>query len=322
MDIDVFPSSELPVVFRVLRSALRTHGTLSSRERLFLDTYAKIVGRELPAADPLPIDIDDVFIEGAHQRKRLVQLSALAVLLNRPLRDDSVEYLMALAERLATSDPVLGAIDALHRGRHLRVRMLTMRRGMPAMLRDAHAAEGWRGMLRFGAAMLFKAAVNTDRLADYKRLGLLPEGTLGREYWKHMTQAGFNFPGEPAGIPQSVSYHDVAHVLAEHELTPQGEIQQGSFQGGNRRDGGFFFIQFVILHFHHGVRITPATPPQLDCYDPQMVLWAIHRGANCKVDMTHRWNYWPLMALPLHEARARCGLLPKLGATPGIRRVA
>ena len=44
----------------------------------------------------------------------------------------------------------------------------------------------------------------------------LPDGTLGREYWKHMTTVGFGFPGEPAGIPLPVAYHDVAHVLAEH----------------------------------------------------------------------------------------------------------
>jgi hypothetical protein len=29
--------------------------------------------------------------------------------------------------------------------------------------------------------------------------------------------------------------------------------------------------------------------------------------------MTHRWNYWDLMALPIEQARSRVGLLPKLG---------
>jgi hypothetical protein len=43
------------------------------------------------------------------------------------------------------------------------------------------------------------------------------------------------------------------------------------------------------------------------------VLWAMHRGAKCTVDMTHQWNFWPLMPLTLEEARAKCGLLPKLG---------
>jgi hypothetical protein len=33
--------------------------------------------------------------------------------------------------------------------------------------------------------------------------------------------------------------------------------------------------------------------------------------------MTHQWDYWPLMALPLAEARARCALLPKPASAPG-----
>jgi ubiquinone biosynthesis protein Coq4 len=96
------------------------------------------------------------------------------------------------------------------------------------------------GVARFVGAIAFKRAVNKDKVWSYKRLGLLPEGTLGREYWKHLTEVGFGFPGEPGGIADSVAYHDVGHVLAAHDTTPAGEIQQGSFQGGNRREDGFF----------------------------------------------------------------------------------
>jgi hypothetical protein len=131
-----------------------------------------------------------------------------------------------------------------------------------------------------------------------------------------MVREGFGFPGEPGGIPDAVAYHDIAHVLAGHDATPTGEIQQGSFQGGNRREDGFCFVQFVLLQFHQGIRITPTTAAQVGHFDPELVLWAIHRGAQCAVDMTQQWNYWPLMSLPLAEARARCGLLPKLSAAP------
>lgn len=109
------------------------------------------------------------------------------------------------------------------------------------------------------AALLLRLCVNKDRLWDFKRPSLLPEGTLGREHWRHMTQTGFGVPGEPAGIASSVVYHDIGHVLAAPETTPLGEIQQGAFQGGNRRDDGFFFIQFVVLQFHQGMKVAPAT---------------------------------------------------------------
>ena len=64
----------------------------------------------------------------------------------------------------------------------------------------------------------------------------------------------------------------VAHALGVDAVLPKpqsasavtalGEIQQGSFQGGNRREDGFFFVQFVILHFHHGIQVTPVAPAE------------------------------------------------------------
>jgi hypothetical protein len=314
MDIDVFARRDLDTVFRVLRTALAPAGKLSPGERCFLETYAKITGYTLTPGDPPVIDADDVWIADAHQRKRLIQLSALAVLLSSPVRPAAITHLKRVATHLATHDPVIDVIDALAQRRHVKVRMLASRRAFRVLIKEAYTAEGVMGVPRFFGAMLLKTPVNKSKLWDYKRLGLLPEGTLGREYWKHLTEVGFGFPGEPGGIADTVAYHDVAHVLAEHDTTPLGEIQQGSFQGGNRREDGFFFIQFVILQFHHGIKITPVAPPETGHFDPEKVLWAIHRGAKSNVDMTHQWNFWPLMRLPLGEARAKIGLLPKLAA--------
>jgi hypothetical protein len=314
MDIDVFGSKELPTVFRVLRTALRPAGLLEPRERVFLDTYARTCGLALAGADPRPLQAHEVDIEGAHQRKRLVQLSAIAALLSAPVQPASIAFVADLARHLDSHEPVIDILRALERGQLLKVKLLARRRAFKALAKEAYAAEGVIGVVRFFGALFFGTTVNKDKLWHYKRLGLLPEGTLGREYWKHLTEVGFGFPGEPDGIADSVAYHDVAHVLAEHDTTPLGEIQQGSFQGGNRRDDGFFFIQFVILHFHHGIQVTPVAKPEVGNFDPQKVLWAIHRGAKCNVDLTHQWNFWPLMPLGLPEARARIGLVPKLAS--------
>jgi hypothetical protein len=310
VDIDVFEREEHAMVFRVLRTALNPHGALEDREREFLDTYAHIVGRRPARAEP--IDAIEVSLAGARKSKRLVQLAALAALVTHPVRPASVAYVAALAKRLYVRDSVVEVLQALQNRRHRRVRFLAMRRALRSLLGEAFRAEGVRGVLQFLGAMFLGLAANARRLWDFKRLGLLPEGTLGRTYWVHMTERGFGFPGDPKGIPGPVAYHDVAHVLAGHDTTPLGEIQQGCFQAGNRRDDGFFFAQFVILQFHHGVVVTPMSPAFHGNYHPAKVLWAIHRGARCPVDMTSGWDFWPLMRLPLAEARARCGLLPRL----------
>ena len=314
MDIDVFSRGDLPIVLRTLRTALRPLGALDARERLFLDTYARICRFEPAASDPLPMDPDEVTLADAHQRKRLVQLAAVAVLHTQPIRPSAYAFLQALARQLATHDSVIDVIGAVIRGRHLKARLLSMRRGLRVMFKEAYTAEGPMGVLRFVGALAFKLSVNKDKVWHYKRLGLLPEGTLGREYWRHMTEVGFGFPGEPEGIPDTAAYHDVLHVLADNEATPQGEIQQGAFQAGNRREDGFFFLQMVLLQFHQGVQVTPVTPGFTGHFNPDLVLWAIHRGAQGNVDMTHQWDFWPLMALPTHEVRKQVALLPRLDA--------
>jgi hypothetical protein len=326
MDIDVFTRSEHPAVFRALRTALNPRGELEAHELRFLETYARITGYRGNCAALAPISPAETAIAGQHQRKRMLQLAAIAALLHHPVRRESLDFLKGLSEQLGVRDPVIDVIEALIAGRKLKVRMLAMRRAMRALFKEAYLSEGVRGVWRFFSAMFLGTRVNQDRMWNFKRLGLLPEGTLGREYWKHLTKEGFGFPGEPGGIPESVSYHDVAHVLAGNDTSPLGEIQQGSFQGGNRREDGFFFIQFVILHFHHGVKVTPAAPAQLGNFHPEKVLWAIHRGAECPVDMTHQWNYWALMEMKLEHARNRVGLLPHLdevnAAEAALRRAA
>src|SRR5262245_66457559 len=77
MDINVFMSHELDTVFRVLRTVLAPREVLVEREQKFLETYARITGYALPAGDPELIEPVEVDIEGAHQRKRLVQLAAI-----------------------------------------------------------------------------------------------------------------------------------------------------------------------------------------------------------------------------------------------------
>lgn len=310
MEINIFSQKELPAVFSVLRTALNP-GELNLEEKSFLETYSKITGYKMHP-EPTIINPESVSLEDPHKAKRLIQLCAMAVLLSRPVRKESVAFVEVLARHLRISDPVIGVLSALAIKNVLKARLTTIRRVFRMIIGESYRVEGPMGIVRFFAAIFGRLSVNNDKLWKYKRLGLLSEGTLGREYWKHITELGFSFPGERGGIPDPISYHDVSHVLNDYDTTPRGEIQQGSFQGGSRREGGFGFIQFVILQFHQGIRITPIAKAEVGNFDPTEVLWAIHRGALFKEDVTQGWNYWKLMSLPLEEARAQMGLIPKI----------
>jgi len=117
MDIDLFPAKDLDTVFSVLRTALRHSGRLTSRERLFLATYARIIGYRLQATDPIPLIAQEVHIEGARQRKRLIQLAAIAALNNNPVTPGTAQFLRELCWQLKTRESVVGVVHAVEKGR-------------------------------------------------------------------------------------------------------------------------------------------------------------------------------------------------------------
>src|SRR5262249_9762972 len=123
MDIDVFPRRNLDLVFRVLRTALGPGEVLDDRGRRFLETYARITGYALGQADPREVDFWEVRIDSDHERKRLLQLSALAVLLSHPVKPASVRFLRGLSTQLGVDDSSVLLIEFLLRKKYLPVRM-------------------------------------------------------------------------------------------------------------------------------------------------------------------------------------------------------
>ena len=117
MGTDGFPPEDLDTVFSVLRTALRHSGRLTPRERLFLAAYARITGYGLPQADPIALIAKEVHIEGARQRKRLIQLAAIAALFNNPVTPGTAQFLRELCWQLKTRDSVVGVVHAVEKGR-------------------------------------------------------------------------------------------------------------------------------------------------------------------------------------------------------------
>jgi hypothetical protein len=194
MDIHIFSSQELESVFRVLRSALNPSETLLPQEQKFLETYAKITNFSLPQKIQ-PLSANEVSIEDPHKRKRVIQLSAMAVLLSNPIRKESITYLKELSQKLSTTDPVIKVIEALSQKKIWKARLLTIRRGMRSMLKEAYLAEGWMGIYRFFIALFFRARVNKDKNWNFKKI----RPASGWNSWSRILEAhyriGFWFSG-------------------------------------------------------------------------------------------------------------------------------
>ena len=79
---------------------------------------------------------------------------------------------------------------------------------------------------------------------------------------------------------------------------------------GGQPLGGFAFVMFAIIQFHLGIKVTPATGPQTGLFDVPKVLRAAQRGAACKVDLSDRWDPFPVTGMPLDQVRADYGIPP------------
>lgn len=321
MDIAVFDRTELPVVISALRTVAVANGSVSPPERQLFELIAQLHGvtldiDALPAAVPAATLLST--ITTPHRRKRLVQLAVVTSMVDgepTPAQEEAVRTLAAALEIDEKSLRVLHHLTADHR---LLVRFDVTRRLTGQIFKGAYEEAGLSGVGKVLGPILLGGGEDPEVAWRYRELGLLPPGTFGRVYWEHCTRRHFAFPGEKGGIPERLVYHDFGHVLSGYDTDPEGEIQQGSFQAGFIRQDGFAFLCFVLVHFHLGIRITPAAPAERGLFDPQRVLRALARGAACRVDLSDHWNFWEVMELPLEEVRARYGIPPLASLSEGV----
>jgi hypothetical protein len=250
-------------------------------------------------------------------RRQLVQgmiVVSMAAGETPPAQDEAVQ---AFARALGVETRALQALHRLASHDILLYKLCVLRNGhLPDMLRDQYAKHGLTGVAK---ALLGMKGIGEDaELAGrYRALEKLPDDRLGKRLWRHYRDHGFQFPGEAGGFPESGVYHDVSHVLAGYNTTPEGETLVGAFTAGYRErrpDHGFFTLLFVISIFSTGVDVTPisvgARTGVVGNVAPQL-LEAIERGAALSTDLSDAWDFWPYLELPLEEARQRLGVKPK-----------
>lgn len=307
MDIAIFPRPEL----RVALGALRTIHPEPDRS---LDRFIDVIGRlhgvdvdwPVPAASP---EETAAAIQDPHRRKRLLQLAVITSMVDGRIEDSETDAVDRLARALEIDDRSTRSIRHLAARHNLIARIGVTRRIFGKFGGEAWREEGLAGVRKLVAAMMGRG-VDPAVAARYQELRHQPEGSFGRVFWEHITERKFAFPGEKGGIPERAVFHDLGHVLAGYDTDPAGEIQQAAFQSGFVRRDGFAFLFFGIVQFHLGVKMTPIADGEVGHFDVDKVMTALARGAACKVDLSDRWDYWPLMSRPIDEVRAELGITP------------
>jgi hypothetical protein len=317
MDIAIFSTQELPLVLRSLITVAAKPEALTLREQQFLDTIVAL-HQSRDSADRHPAILASLVtpsqvaqvITQPHHRKRLLQMAIVMAMVDGETTPHQQKALRSLANALSIDEQGLRVLQEATKGHQLLARFDLFRRMMKKIVAPAFHDEGIVGVKKIIESIFFKGGEDPVVAEKYHRLGKLPKGTLGYAFWQHYTDNHFAFPGEAGGIPERLVFHDLGHLLAGYDTSPEGEIQQGAFQAGFIRKDGFAFLLFVIFQFHWGVKITPIADASEGLFDIPLVIHALQRGSACTVDLSDRWNFWEVVDLPLEEVRARYGIPP------------
>jgi tellurite resistance protein len=282
---------------------------ITSAERRFIEVIAERHGTTVDVgslSSIAPGEVAEVITE-PHRRKRVVQLATIAAMVEGDVTPAEAAAVRTLAAALEVEEAGLKVLDEIAADHTLLTRFDMMRRIMGKYGTQAYKEEGVAGIRKM--LSFFGGGEDSQVAWKYKQLGLLPEGTLGREFWEHCTKNRFSVPGEKGGIPERMVFHDFGHVLAGYDTRPESEIQQGAFRGGFVREDGFAFLMFAIIQFHLGVKVTPVTDGVTGLFDVPKVLLAAQRGASCKVDLSDHWDPFAVADAPLEQIRAEYGIL-------------
>jgi len=300
------PPETAEVALRALATVAAADGEVDPREHRFIDAAAKALGCATGSREP--IDDGEVAdrIQDPVWRERLVQAAELLAVMDGHVHEAEIERIARLSRALDVHDARLDNLRQIRR-RHLRMLQLDLLRRSPM---GAYAQQVWE---RGGVWELFRYlvqpqgyGVDPEEAWRYKQLGLLPENTLGRQYWAHMTVRRFPFPGEQGGFPTELVRHDLVHVLAGHDTDVRGECENATFIAGFLKEDPFSYLFMVAIHAHLDIEVFPNDPSQAAlAFDPAICIPALQRGLRVTRDLySLDWDYWEDMPRPIAQVRA------------------
>lgn len=268
-----------------------------------IDTLASITPAQLAAGLHTPGLSDQV-----------VQAMIVAVLADGEPDPACFSRLEGFAAALGVTTSALHTVRLLVERHTVLCRLDWLRRShIKDMLVDQYRHHG--GIVGLAEGILGMRGLREDpELAKrYIALGDLPGDTLGHAFFQHYRSNGFAFPGEKLGFPEAGIYHDFSHVLAGYGTTPQGEHCVVGFTAGYKRVNPFYVILLAAFSFGAGVNVTPLDQPHVTgiLAEPGLAdkfIEAVERGSRCNTDLSDNWDFWPLLPLPLDEARRRLNI--------------
>lgn len=299
-----------------MKTVALANGVFDEAEQALLESVAKALRYEgdLGAIEAVGPEAAAAAIDDPKWRERLVQALILVSLIDGEPSEDEAKAVDAFAKALGVDEPRTKVLRHVMGGHTNLVRFDLFRRAqLPRMLMKlAYEKEGVRGVYKFVKTVVKGGGDYEEQTAwKYRKLGLLPENTLGRQFWAHMTKNGFAMPGEIGGLMESGGIqHDALHVMAGYDTDPIGETQIASFAAGCLGEDEFGFVLMVTVMFHIGIKLAPLVTPATGVFDPELVRRAFERGRRASRELFQAYDFHQFAAMPIDDVRRHFGIQP------------
>ena len=170
----------------------------------------------------------------------------------------------------------------------------------------------WKGTIKLAESAVH---VDGDRkvLARYQGFRDLPTGTFGETLIRYYDDNDFPLPGTPgAFFSNSLTIHDMHHVLAGYPTSPLGETCVVGFDSGMMDlDMGKALIGY-IAQFQVGLQFDKGLRSWKNQFKPEIVLRAFERGAKASVNYLQLdFDFEPHLERPLADVRRDFGIDPE-----------
>ncbi|HVH43603.1 MAG TPA: hypothetical protein VM925_14710 [Labilithrix sp.] len=296
---------------RAMMTVASADGRVAPEELALITAAARALDVPLDPHTLAPItpeEVGAVFVS-PERRTIVVQAMILVALMDGDVSGRELELVERFAAALAIDEPRVRNLRQLAEGR-LRVLWLDLARRSFArpIFEETLRTKGLLGVWKI-VGPLVGLAKDHDLARRYSDLGRLPEGTLGRAYWRFVVENELGFPGEGI-VAEDGTWHDLTHVLAGYGTDPLGEVSVVSFIAGYRRDDPFFWLFTIALQFHLGVKVSPYSPAERGFFEPERAARAFTRGLAVNRDLSRDWDFFADMARPLDDVRRDLGIPP------------
>jgi hypothetical protein len=147
MDLVVLNEQETPFALRALRGVVASNGTITPAERRFIEVVAELHGTSVDVGSLQSIEPRDVAEANTHphQPKRVVQLAALAAMVEGDVAPEGAATVKQLAAALDVEEAALRVLDSIAGDHRLLTRFDMMRRIRGTSGTKAYKEEGFAG---------------------------------------------------------------------------------------------------------------------------------------------------------------------------------